>query len=296
MSLQNRVAAVHCWRCDLFRHTSVLRPWGPAVSRLFDHEPPLLRLPTRPCRTVFLRAAVFLLAAGGADAPQTDPAAFLLADGEHRRHRPHARRARVCSRSICRRPRFASGPARWTTASRRCCSARFPKLKIAKGGEALKAAFAGATFCCTARALRWWRRRTWCVGGEHGQALRRLSASRCRRRTRPREPPPRRMRRLAKTIEVLSGARFVFFRDSMSLHFAKAEGLHLPDDGVRARRCVRRGPARRRQSRRLSQSNSGLEEGKFLCCIPRLRYTPYWTIPRRMRAFRRGRSTPATRR
>ena len=23
---------------------------------------------------------------------------------------------------------------------------------------------------------------------------------------------------------------------------------------------------------------NGLEEGKFLCCIPRLRYTPYWQI------------------
>jgi hypothetical protein len=25
----------------------------------------------------------------------------------------------------------------------------------------------------------------------------------------------------------------------------------------------------------------GLQEGRFLCCIPRLRYTPYWTIPAR---------------
>jgi hypothetical protein len=25
----------------------------------------------------------------------------------------------------------------------------------------------------------------------------------------------------------------------------------------------------------------GLVEGRFLCCIPRLRYTPYWTIPAR---------------
>ena len=26
---------------------------------------------------------------------------------------------------------------------------------------------------------------------------------------------------------------------------------------------------------------NALEEGKFLCCIPRLRYTPYWTIPKK---------------
>ena len=29
---------------------------------------------------------------------------------------------------------------------------------------------------------------------------------------------------------------------------------------------------------------SGLEEGKFLCCLSRLRYTPYWTIPAKNRA------------
>jgi polysaccharide pyruvyl transferase WcaK-like protein len=28
----------------------------------------------------------------------------------------------------------------------------------------------------------------------------------------------------------------------------------------------------------------GLEEGKFLCCIPRLRFTPYWTIPEKKAA------------
>lgn len=30
-------------------------------------------------------------------------------------------------------------------------------------------------------------------------------------------------------------------------------------------------------------SANGLEEGNFLCCIPRLRYTPYWTIPEKNR-------------
>ena len=28
-----------------------------------------------------------------------------------------------------------------------------------------------------------------------------------------------------------------------------------------------------------------LETGKFMCCIPRLRYTPYWTIPAKKRAL-----------
>jgi polysaccharide pyruvyl transferase WcaK-like protein len=30
---------------------------------------------------------------------------------------------------------------------------------------------------------------------------------------------------------------------------------------------------------------NGLEPGKFLCCLSRLRYTPYWTIPEKKRAF-----------
>jgi hypothetical protein len=29
----------------------------------------------------------------------------------------------------------------------------------------------------------------------------------------------------------------------------------------------------------------GLEEGQFLCCLSRLRYTPYWTIPAKKRPF-----------
>ena len=30
---------------------------------------------------------------------------------------------------------------------------------------------------------------------------------------------------------------------------------------------------------------NGLEDGKFLCCLSRLRYTPYWTIPDKKRPF-----------
>ena len=29
----------------------------------------------------------------------------------------------------------------------------------------------------------------------------------------------------------------------------------------------------------------GLEDGQFLCCIPRLRYTPYWTVPSKKAVF-----------
>ena len=32
-------------------------------------------------------------------------------------------------------------------------------------------------------------------------------------------------------------------------------------------------------------AQNGLGTGKFLCCIPRLRYTPYWTIVEKKAAF-----------
>lgn len=77
--------------------------------------------------------------------------------------------------------------------------------------------------------------------------------------------------------ELLSQAKFVFFRDSVSLAKARAEGVTAPvmefgPDGAFA--CDLRNDARATAFLRAN----GLEDGKFLCCIPRLRYTPYWKI------------------
>jgi polysaccharide pyruvyl transferase WcaK-like protein len=77
--------------------------------------------------------------------------------------------------------------------------------------------------------------------------------------------------------EILSGARFVFFRDSVSLAQAKAEGVSSPvmefgPDGAFA--CDVRNDA----AATAYLNATDLEEAKFLCCIPRLRYTPYWEI------------------
>lgn len=81
----------------------------------------------------------------------------------------------------------------------------------------------------------------------------------------------------ARDKEILSKARFVFFRDSVSLAKAKAEGVTCPimefaPDGAFA--CDLRNDAA--ATAFLAAKN--LEQGKFLCCIPRLRYTPYWKI------------------
>lgn len=80
-----------------------------------------------------------------------------------------------------------------------------------------------------------------------------------------------------EAIQILSGARFVYFRDSRSLSLAKELGCSAPvmefgPDGAFA--CDLRDEEK---ATRFLEEN-GLEDGKFLCVIPRLRYTPYWTI------------------
>jgi polysaccharide pyruvyl transferase WcaK-like protein len=76
---------------------------------------------------------------------------------------------------------------------------------------------------------------------------------------------------------LLGQARFVFFRDSISLELAKRSGVACPimqfaPDGAFA--CDLRDDAK--AARFLEEH--GLEEGKFLCCLSRLRFTPYWLV------------------
>ncbi len=84
--------------------------------------------------------------------------------------------------------------------------------------------------------------------------------------------------------ELLSQASFVFFRDSVSLDYARREGVSSPimqfsPDGAFA--CDLRNDERALAFLR----ENDLQEGQFLCCLSRLRYTPYWTIPGSNRAF-----------
>jgi polysaccharide pyruvyl transferase WcaK-like protein len=88
----------------------------------------------------------------------------------------------------------------------------------------------------------------------------------------------------AKTLEVFNRARFVFFRDSVSLGLARELGCTCPvlefgPDGAFAT------DLREDDKAQAFLEKNGLEEGKFLCCIPRLRYTPYWTIPEKKAAM-----------
>jgi hypothetical protein len=76
---------------------------------------------------------------------------------------------------------------------------------------------------------------------------------------------------------VFDGARFVFFRDELSLKLARTQNLKSPlldfaPDGAFA--CDLRNDAA--ADAFLAAHN--LTPGQFLCCIPKLRYTPYWLI------------------
>ncbi|MCX6855935.1 MAG: polysaccharide pyruvyl transferase family protein [Verrucomicrobia bacterium] len=82
---------------------------------------------------------------------------------------------------------------------------------------------------------------------------------------------------ISKTIQVLSGGKFAFFRDSVSLALAKEKGCTCPimefgPDGAFAT------DLRDDEKALAFLHEHGLEEGKFLCCISRLRYSEYWKM------------------
>lgn len=81
----------------------------------------------------------------------------------------------------------------------------------------------------------------------------------------------------AETRALISRARFAYFRDSVSLALAKQEGITSPvmefgPDGAFAVDLANEEAAAK------FAKESGLEPRKFLCCIPRNRFTPYWRI------------------
>ena len=89
--------------------------------------------------------------------------------------------------------------------------------------------------------------------------------------------------------EMLNGAGFVFFRDSISLQLAKKVGIRTAEmnfapDGAFAFDC--KDPAK--ATAFLVAHN--LTPGKFLCCIPKHRATPVWLHPYKARPFDKARN------
>ncbi|UKT64943.1 polysaccharide pyruvyl transferase family protein [Pedobacter mucosus] len=85
-------------------------------------------------------------------------------------------------------------------------------------------------------------------------------------------------------IDLVNKAAFVFFRDSISLKFAKDNGLTCPimefgPDGTFAVDLNNEAAAL------AFMKEHGLEEGKFMCCIPRYRFTEEWLAKGKNRPF-----------
>lgn len=161
--------------------------------------------------------------------------------------------------------------------------ARFPRLRLVKEPEALKIAFAECDFLLhgsgpslvAEKDVARWSNETRKPYGIYGITLSRQDST---------ATTPTPDNALAGTIAVLSGAKFVYFRDSASLELAKQRGCTCPvmafgPDGAFGTDL--------RDDAKASAflKANGLEEGEFLCCIPRLRFTPYWTIPAKNAPF-----------
>jgi len=83
---------------------------------------------------------------------------------------------------------------------------------------------------------------------------------------------------------LLSNAEFVFFRDTYSLNYANSVGvkckiMKFGPDGAFAVDTFNETSARR------FLNEHKLEAGKFMCVIPKYRFTPYWLIPSKNRPF-----------
>lgn len=161
--------------------------------------------------------------------------------------------------------------------------ARFPKLILIQGAEMLKAAFAECSFLLhgsgpslvAQRDVERWHVETGKPYGVYGITVSTQGST---------STQPASEEALARTVKVLSGADFVFFRDSRSLALAKDKGCASPvmafgPDGAFATDLSDDAAAT------AFLKKHDLVEGQFLCCIPRLRYTPYWVIPEKKAAI-----------
>ena len=141
---------------------------------------------------------------------------------------------------------------------------RFPKVTIVQGAEAIKAALKECDFflhssgpsLVAQKHVAQWRKETGKPYGIYG-----ITFS-------SKDP---------EAIDLLTSAKFVFFRDSVPLQFAKDNGVKCPimefgPDAVFATDICNDAAAD------VFFKANNFEPGKFLCAIPRYRTTPYWKI------------------
>jgi polysaccharide pyruvyl transferase WcaK-like protein len=76
----------------------------------------------------------------------------------------------------------------------------------------------------------------------------------------------------------LSRARFVFFRDSVSLDRARQEGVQAPRMEWAPDTAFATDLQNDARAAAFLEAH-GLQDGRFLCCISRYRHTPFWLMP-----------------
>lgn len=165
-------------------------------------------------------------------------------------------------------------------------AARFPKVRVIRGEE-VRQSFeecdfllhgSGPSLVAQADVVKW-RDATGKPYGVYGITF---SGQQNPRTAKGKDKDPG--KKPVQTVDVLSGAKFVYFRDSVSLELAKKMGCTAPlmeygPDGAFAVDLKDDAKAE------AFLKEHGLEQGKFLCCIPRLRNTPYWTLPEKKAAL-----------
>jgi len=154
--------------------------------------------------------------------------------------------------------------------------ARFPKVRIIRGEE-VKKAFEECDFLLhgsgpslvAQKDVRKWTDATGKPYGVYGITFSEQGSTATK---------PAAAEDIQSTIQVFNGAKFVYFRDSVSLELAKRLGANctLMDFGPDGAFAVDLKDDAKAEAFLKAHD---LEDGKFLCCIPRLRYTPYWTLP-----------------
>ena len=163
---------------------------------------------------------------------------------------------------------------------------RFPTLKIVHGSRDLAEAFvecdfllhgSGANFVAQSSVVQWLS-----SDKSKGKPFGVYGITLGPKQSWKTEPDPPEV--TAASIDVLNRASFVYFRDSESLRFATAAGLQVPVAAYGpdcAFACDLGNPAKAEAFLR----EHGLQPGKFLCVIPRARYTPSWRMPGKEGAF-----------
>lgn len=159
---------------------------------------------------------------------------------------------------------------------------RFPKVKIIQSEAEVKQAFAESSFflhgsgpsLVAAKNIAQWSEQTRKPYGIYGITFPGFYGP----------PTGTQQKALATNINLISKAAFCYFRDSPSLEFAKEHGANCPVMAFGPDGAFAVDLANDTAADAFLQAHD-LKPGKFLCAIPRQRYTPYWEIPEKKAAF-----------